>query len=81
MNDTYTIFANKHPNPNDNIQYEITILNIGHTQAETADDVELMARDYLDIFGHDGNAPLKITWLPGGTQTNHPRQHPVPDDM
>lgn len=64
--DTYRAYAVNYSHPESSIQYEITLHGpggiIGHTQAETADEVELMARDYLDTMGHDGDAPLDIHW-------------------
>lgn len=64
--DTYRAYAVNYNHPDSSIKYEITLQGpggiIGHTQAETADEVELMARDYLDTMGHDGDAPLDIIW-------------------
>lgn len=70
MNDhenTYRAYAVPWSQTGSSINYEITIADaegsiIGCTQAETANDVELMARDWLDIMGRNGDAPLKIIW-------------------
>ena len=52
--DTYRAYAVPWPTRNPT-HYEITIVDpggaiIGTTQTETAKDVELMARDWLDTF-------------------------------
>lgn len=65
--DTYHAYAVHWTTPDSSIQYEITIAEpgggiIGHTQAATADDVELMARDWLDTMGYNGDSPLVISW-------------------
>lgn len=66
MTDTFRAYAVNYSSPGSSIRYEITVQGpgglIGHTQAETADDVELMTRDYLDTMGYDGDAPLDIKW-------------------
>jgi hypothetical protein len=71
MSEYYTAIATHQPSRDSSINYEIAIPYVGHTQAETADEVELMIRDYLDCMGHDGDAELRITWRPGGTITTH----------
>lgn len=64
--DTYRVYAVPYSEPGSSINYEITIQDpggvIGATQAETATDVELMARDWLDTMGYNGDAPLDIRW-------------------
>lgn len=64
--DMYRAYAVPYSEPGSSINYEITIQDpggvIGATQAETAADVELMVRDWLDAMGRDGDAPLEIRW-------------------
>lgn len=71
MSEYYTAVATYRPSRDSSINYEITIPYVGRTQAETADEVEIMVRDYLDCMGHNGDAELRITWRPGGTITTH----------
>lgn len=74
--DTYRIYAVPYSEPGSSINYEIAIHerfggHIGQTQAETADDVELMARDWLDTMGHNGDAPLEIRWVHSRHEDGH----------
>lgn len=78
IKDTYTIYAVPYSEPGSSINYEISIHgklsgHIGKTQAETAADVELMTRDWLDTMGYNGDAPLDIRWVhdtPDGHRQN-----------
>lgn len=64
--DTYRAYAVPYNQPGSSIKYEITIQDpggiIGHTQAETAADVELMVRDWLNTMGRNGDSQLEIRW-------------------
>lgn len=75
--DTYRVYAVPYSEPSRSINYEITIQDqggvIGATQAETAADVELMARDWLDIMGYNGDAPLEIRWVHNRLEDGHRR--------
>lgn len=46
--------------------WEIVIVGVGVTQAQSLDDVQMMARDYLDCMGHDG-AGARLEMIGDGT--------------
>lgn len=74
---TYRAYAVPYSESGSSANYVITIQGpggpLGSTQAETAADVELMARDWLDSMGYNGDAPLEIRWVHSRHEDGHRR--------